>query len=333
MKVTVGIGDGQGVVFARALVESLHAVGCDIILACGDAGRRSFTRYLRRNLDRWAESLEVPLVGEFHGRGRPGPTVILPSTMPLLSRIAAGTADGPVEAAAELAMRERGRLLLVLQSTPLTTQHLERIASLARYQWVTVMPLTPDWTERSRQGMVSSFCERIMDHIGVPFKPAKKIKRVPPGVKATRKFAKEYARAWTRHTKRPRDPIAESSKLWSDMVSGRQMADRLKIGYAEFIQAQVDGLQAFRDNAFPMPNQLHTAQAEMRAIRWDEGGMVRPTDLRLDERYIFGVQAIKSGTADLNQARYVSRCQKNAQGRVHPIVRAYIQRKEREDET
>lgn len=316
---------------SRVLVEALHSIGCTVTLACGDEGRQAFKKHLRRDFDKWAKALEVPIVVGFHDQRRPGPTVIIPATMPLLSRIEAGTANGPVEACAELALRERSRLLLIVQSTPLTVQHLRRLLSLARFPWVTVMPLTPDWSGRTRTEMIDSFCERIMDHLRVPFKPATKVKKIPPGIKATKKFAEAYAKAWSGHTGKPRTAVGQDSKLWKDMTQARQMADRLRMGYAEFVQAQVEGIQAFRENAFPFPNQLHTAQAESRAIRWNEGGTVSNTDLRLDERYIFGVQAITAGTADLDQARYVARCQRNARGSVHPKVRAYVSLKEKED--
>jgi len=170
-----------------------------------------------------------------------------------------------------------------------------------------------------------------MDHIRVPFKPAKEVKLLPKTVKATKAFAKEYANKWAKRAGKPRSPISQDSKLWRDMEAGRRMADRLHMGYAEFIEAQVDGLQIIREGAFPMPNQLHTAQAELRAIRWNEGGGAEggDKDLRLDERYVWAVQRLKAGTADLKEARYVARCQRRMLGRVHPRVKSYI--KERRD--
>jgi hypothetical protein len=110
------------------------------------------------------------------------------------------------------------------------------------------------------------------------------------------------------------------------MVKGRQMADRLKMDYDDFIEAQADGLQQIKPDIFPTPQQLHTSAAEVRATTWAKGGTLDPSDLRIDEQYLWGLEDVKRGTADLKTTRYVAARQRKARGKVSAPVQAHLQK-------
>lgn len=68
--------------------------------------------------------------------------VIIPCSMGCLARIANGTSDHLIERAADVVLKESGKLIVVPRETPLSSIHLENMLALAR-QGVTVMPAMP----------------------------------------------------------------------------------------------------------------------------------------------------------------------------------------------
>jgi flavin prenyltransferase len=95
--------------------------------------------------------------------------VICPCSMGTLSAISVGASRSLVERAADVALKERRRLVLVTRETPLSAIHLENMLRVTRAGAV-VMPAAPGFYHRpaSVDELVDFIVARVLDHLEVP---------------------------------------------------------------------------------------------------------------------------------------------------------------------
>ena len=94
--------------------------------------------------------------------------VVCPCSMGTISAIAHGTSRSLVERAADVALKERRRLLLVPRETPLSLVHLRNMIAVVE-AGATLLPATPGFYHRpSTVGdLVDFVVQRVLDHMGV----------------------------------------------------------------------------------------------------------------------------------------------------------------------
>lgn len=94
--------------------------------------------------------------------------VICPCSMGTVSAIAHGTSRSLVERAADVALKERRRLVVVPRETPYSDIHLENMLRLTRAGAV-VLPASPGFYHRPArvEELVDFVVARILDHVGV----------------------------------------------------------------------------------------------------------------------------------------------------------------------
>lgn len=102
------------------------------------------------------------------GSSLAGGMVICPCSMGTLASIAAGTSRSLVERAADVALKERRPLLMVIRETPLSLIHLENMRRVTLAGAV-VMPAAPGFYHRptSIAELVDFIVARALDHLGV----------------------------------------------------------------------------------------------------------------------------------------------------------------------
>ena len=103
------------------------------------------------------------------GSGVAGATVVCPCTTGTLSAIACGSSRNLIERAADVALKERKKLILVVRETPFSEIHLENMLKLAR-MGVIIMPANPGFYQRPQtlQELVDFIVARILDHLDIP---------------------------------------------------------------------------------------------------------------------------------------------------------------------
>lgn len=102
------------------------------------------------------------------GSNPPEAMVVCPCTTGTLSSIACGASNDLMERAADVVLKERRKLILVLRETPLSEIHLEHMLKLARMGAV-IMPANPGFYHQpqSVDDLVDFMVARVLDHLGI----------------------------------------------------------------------------------------------------------------------------------------------------------------------
>lgn len=102
------------------------------------------------------------------GSNPPEAVVICPCSMGTLAAVAQGLSENLIERAADVALKEGRKLILVPRETPFSVLHLENMLRLARMGAV-ILPANPAFYHRptALQGLVDFVVARVLDHLGV----------------------------------------------------------------------------------------------------------------------------------------------------------------------
>lgn len=103
------------------------------------------------------------------GSGAPRQMVVCPCSMGTLSAIATGASDNLIERAADVVLKERGKLILVPRETPFSDIHLENMLRLSRMGTV-ILPANPGFYHQPKtvEALVDFVVARILDQLGAP---------------------------------------------------------------------------------------------------------------------------------------------------------------------
>lgn len=106
-----------------------------------------------------------PASGSYRSSGM----VICPCSMGTVAAVAHGTSRSLIERAADVALKERRRLILVPRETPLSLVHLRNLVAVAEAGAV-VIPAAPGFYHRPRgiPELVDFVVQRILDQLDLP---------------------------------------------------------------------------------------------------------------------------------------------------------------------
>lgn len=101
------------------------------------------------------------------GSNRYDALVVIPCSVSTMAKIAAGIADTLITRAAQVAMKERMRIVLCVRETPLSTLALRNALELSR-EGVVIMPIAPPWYRKpgSLEDLVSGFSDKVLGLLG-----------------------------------------------------------------------------------------------------------------------------------------------------------------------
>ncbi len=189
MKIFVAITGASGAAYGLACVEKALFLGHEVYVTSTETGlailseeidgmegvtKESFPEKLS---GRFSLSPRGPIVlkeDDFHasfasGSSPPDGMIVAPCSMGTMGRIASGISGNLIERGADVCMKEKKKLVLVVRETPLNLIHIRNMERLVLAGAV-VMPAAPGFYHRpkSLEELVEFIAERALTHAGVP---------------------------------------------------------------------------------------------------------------------------------------------------------------------
>ncbi|MCG2869764.1 MAG: UbiX family flavin prenyltransferase [Vulcanisaeta sp.] len=172
----VGITGASGVIYGVRFLEAIkrYASDSEVHLVISNAAVRVLRHelgldreYIARLADRvyGEDELDAPIAsGSFRHDGM----VIIPCSMKTLASIAHGIADNLITRAADVTLKERRKLILVIRETPLNLVHIRNM-ELVTLAGAIVMPASPAFYHRPRSidDLVNFIVGRVLDLLGI----------------------------------------------------------------------------------------------------------------------------------------------------------------------
>ncbi len=172
MKLLVAVGGASGSLYARRLLQALAALPArPEVAVCfsarglqvwrhelGDEPKLAFPRYD-------VDDFSAPFAS---GSAQWDAVVVIPCSVGRLGRVAHGVGDDLISRAADVALKERRKLVLVVRETPLSSIHLENMLSVTRAGAV-VLPACPSFyfPPDSVEGLADTVVARVLDQLGL----------------------------------------------------------------------------------------------------------------------------------------------------------------------
>jgi 4-hydroxy-3-polyprenylbenzoate decarboxylase len=102
------------------------------------------------------------------GSGAPKHMVVCPCSTGTLSAIATGASDNLIERAADVVLKERNQLILVVRETPLSSIHLRNMLTLSDMGAV-ILPASPGFYHQpdSMDDLVDFVVARVLNQLGI----------------------------------------------------------------------------------------------------------------------------------------------------------------------
>lgn len=175
-KIIIAITGASGSIYAKRFMEKLRVsssgIQCCSVVFSKNA-RDIWAHELKETID--ANIIPFPIFdpNDFFAPFASGSAgydtmVIIPCSMGTLGRIAAGISDDLITRAADVILKERGKLILVPRESPYNLIHLRNMVSLTEAGTI-IMPATPSFYSlpSSIDDLVDTVVNRVMDLVGL----------------------------------------------------------------------------------------------------------------------------------------------------------------------
>jgi 4-hydroxy-3-polyprenylbenzoate decarboxylase len=174
MRVVVGMSGGSGQVYGIRILESLKALGHETHLIMTNAARETIRVETDINPEKVEELASVSYrIKDFlapiaSGSFRFDAMIIAPCSMKMLAAIANGVSSDLLSRTADVALKERRRLVVVPRETPLSLIHIRNMESLTLAGGVILPPEPAFYTRpKSISDIVDFISSRALDLAGI----------------------------------------------------------------------------------------------------------------------------------------------------------------------
>ena len=173
-RLVVGITGASGAAYGVGLLRRARALGIEthlVVTPAGVVNAHHETGLDRRAIEALADRAYAP--GDIgaclaSGSFATAAMVVAPCSMKTLAAVAHGLSDNLLTRAADVALKERRRLVLMVRETPLNLAHLRNMTAVTEMGGVIYPPL-PAWYLRPTtvQQIVDDGVERVLALLGI----------------------------------------------------------------------------------------------------------------------------------------------------------------------
>jgi 4-hydroxy-3-polyprenylbenzoate decarboxylase len=171
MRIVVGVTGSSGAIYARKFLRQCDAEKYLVVSKWGKVllkdelgiSVKDLLPDVKREFS--DDDLAAPIAS---GSNNIDAVVILPCSASTLGKIASGIGDTLITRTAQVALKERYKLILCVRETPLSTIALEQCARLSR-DGAIIMPISPPmyFNPKSVDEFVEAFVDKVLGVAGV----------------------------------------------------------------------------------------------------------------------------------------------------------------------
>jgi len=172
LKILVAITGASGSIYAQRLMNSIPVPENELHFIQSSYAKAVALRELKgapfappHAIEHSTKSMNLPFAS---GSNPPDVMVVVPCSMGTLARIAAGTSDDALLRSADVVLKERKKLILVLRETPFHKIHLQNMERTLDAGAI-IMPASPHFYNHPQtvEDVADTVVARILDHIGI----------------------------------------------------------------------------------------------------------------------------------------------------------------------
>ena len=173
-RLIVGMTGSTGAVFGIRLLEALKHAEVESHLIISKWAQRTIEHETKHNVEQVRALATV-----VHSQGDMGASissgsfitdgmVVVPCTMRTLASIAHGTGDNLIHRSADVTLKERRKMVIVVRESPLSDIHLENMLKLSRMGVVMIPPMPAFYNHpKTIDDIVNHIVMRTLDQFGI----------------------------------------------------------------------------------------------------------------------------------------------------------------------
>ena len=177
-KIVVGITGASGSIYAKRLIEELAKKDFLVHVIATDKGKQVFKYELSLDLKLWISELKYPNVklednqnlfaGVASGSHGFDAVIVMPCSMGTLAEISHGLSRNLLCRAADVALKEGRKLIIVPRETPFNTIHLENMCRLSKVG-ATIIPAMPGFYHHPQtlEDLVNFVVGKVLSYLNI----------------------------------------------------------------------------------------------------------------------------------------------------------------------
>jgi 4-hydroxy-3-polyprenylbenzoate decarboxylase len=176
-KVVVGITGASGSIYAKVLLDKLVALS-NQIEDVGIVLSSNAPEVWKHELGEMPSKLPFKVFGKMDfnapfasGSAKFETMIICPCSMGTMARIAAGVSNDLMTRSADVVLKERRRLIMVIRDTPLSLIHLRNMTTITEAGGI-IAPASPSFYSHpdSMEDLAATVIDRVLDLAGFDLK-------------------------------------------------------------------------------------------------------------------------------------------------------------------
>jgi 4-hydroxy-3-polyprenylbenzoate decarboxylase len=173
-RIVVGISGASGVVYGVRMLEALRGAGIETHLVMSRSAEITLAHEtdakvaeVRELAHRWYRQDDIG-AGIASGSFRAMGMIVAPCSVRSMSEIATGVTSGLLTRAADVALKEHRRLVLMVRETPFHLGHLRTMTQLAEMGAIVAPPLPAFYPRpKSLEEVIDHSVGRVLDLFGI----------------------------------------------------------------------------------------------------------------------------------------------------------------------